>query len=257
MNDMIYRIIVLVAAISLFSSCQNKQLKLKDEQISQLKSQVNNLETTNSNLLDRMTDLSIINKAGAESIKTSLENISNQYNFIESLTEKMQSKDSINMQLVMNLKRSLSDLNDDDISVEVRGGIVHISIADKLLFNSGSSKINAAADRVLDKIAKVINDHYELEILVEGHTDNVPVDMSCVKDNWDLSVQRATSVVRALQVDYGVNPDRLVAAGRSEYYPKSDNETAEGRSANRRTEIVIQPRLDQFFELLEKTPALD
>ncbi len=252
-----YRILFVTVLIVILSSCQNKQITLKDEQIAQLKSQVVHLEKTNSNLLDRMTDLSIINKAGAESIKTSLENISNQYNFIESLTEKMQSKDSINMQLVMNLKRSLSDINDEDITVEVRGGIVHVSIADRLLFNSGSSKINNAADRVLAKIAKVINDHYELEVLVEGHTDNVPVELNCVKDNWDLSVQRATAVVRALQVDYGVNPERLVAAGRSEYYPKADNETTIGRAKNRRTEIVIQPRLDQFFDLLEKTPSLD
>ena len=232
-------------------------MKLKDEQIMQLKSQVANLEKTNGGLLDRMTDLSIINKTGAESIKTSLENISNQYNFIEKITDKMQSKDSINLQLVMNLKRSLADINDDDISVEVRGGIVHVSIADKMLFNSGSSVVNSAADRVLAKIAKVINDHSELEVLVEGHTDNIPVEMDCVRDNWDLSTQRATSVVRALQVDYSVNAERLVAAGRAQYYPKADNDTAEGRSINRRTEIVIQPRLDQFFDLLENTPTLD
>ena len=249
--------LILVLSILIFSSCKNKQIELKDEQIAQLKSQVENLENTNNNLLDRMTDLSIINKAGAESIKTSLENINNQYNFIETLTEKMQSKDSINMTLVLNLKRSLSDLTDDDISVEVRGGVVHVSIADKLLFTSGSSRINPAAKRVLAKIAKVINDHNQLEVLVEGHTDNVPVALDCVNDNWDLSVSRATAVVRSLQMDYNVNPERLVAAGRSEFYPKSGNDTSAGRAANRRTEIVIQPRLDQFFDLLQEAPTLD
>lgn len=252
------RYIVLFCLFTIgLSSCQNKQIQLKDEQISQLKNQVENLENINTNLLDRMADMSIINKAGAESIKKSLDNIGQQYQFIEELTEKVQSKDSINLQLVLNLKRSLSDINDQDISVEVRGGLVHVSISDKLLFSSGSSKINRSADRILGKIAKVINDHNELEVMVEGHTDNVPVTTDCLNDNWDLSVLRATSVVRDLQEKYNVLPERLVASGRAEYYPKTDNDTAANRSKNRRTEIVIQPRLDQFFELMEKTEALD
>lgn len=251
------RLLILLLSPFLLFSCKKKEIELKDQQIKQLQEQVDNLKNTNTNLLDRMADMSIINKTGAESIKKSIENISQQYEFIEDLTSKVQAKDSINMSLVLNLKRSLGNINDDDISVEVRGGVVHVSIADKLLFSSGSSQINPAADRVLSKIATVINDHEELEVNVEGHTDNVPVNLSCVDDNWDLSVKRATAVVRALQEKYYVNPMRMVASGRAEYFPKADNTTAEGRSINRRTEIVIQPRLDQFFELLENPEALN
>jgi len=251
-----YSILFCFLSILVFSSCKKKELILKDQQIKQLEEQVENMKHTNNNLLDRMADMSIINKTGAESIKKSIENISSQYEFIEDLTNKVQAKDSLNMSLVLNLKRSLSNMNDDDISVEVRGGVVHVSIADKLLFSSGSSRINPSAQRVLAKIASVINDHQDLQINVEGHTDNVPVNMECVYDNWDLSVKRATAVVRSLQEKYQVNPARLVASGRAEYYPKTDNNTSTGRAKNRRTEIVIQPRLDQFFELLERPEEL-
>ncbi len=249
-------IIILLITPVLFTSCKNKQMDLKDQQIKLLEEQVETMKYTNTNLLDRMADMSIINRTGAESIKKSIDNISQQYEFIEDLTSKVQAKDSVNMSLVLNLKRSLVNIDDEDISVEVRGGVVHVSIADKLLFSSGSSRINPAAQRVLSKIATVINDHQDLEINVEGHTDNVPVNMDCVYDNWDLSVQRATAVVRELQEKYEVNPARMVASGRAEYYPKADNTSIAGRSANRRTEIVIQPRLDQFFELLERPEAL-
>ncbi len=247
----------LLTAIT-FSGCnQSKmaaletEIEAKKEQIAQLEEQVEHLQNTNSSLLDRLSDLSIINKTGAESIQKSLDNMTQQYGFIQDLTQKVQTKDSINLALVMNLKRSLSDINDEDVQVEVRGGVVYVSISDKLLFSSGSSKINDSAQRVLEKIATVINDHNELDVLVEGHTDNVPINNNCIVDNWDLSVKRATSVVRVLTNDYGVYPERLTAAGRSEFIPKEDNTTVVGRSKNRRTEIVITPKLDQFFALLE------
>lgn len=251
-----YTIYFLILMPILFGSCKKKQLAMKDEQITQLKEQVDNLKHTNNNLLDRMADMSIINRTGAESIKKSIENISSQYEFIEDLTEKVHAKDSVNLQLVMNLKRSLSNINDKDVNVEVRGGVVHVSIADKLLFASGSSRINPEAKRILGKIASVINDHSQLEINVEGHTDNIPSNFECINDNWDLSVMRATSIIRSLQVEYDVNPERLVASGRGEFYPVGTNETNAGRALNRRTEIVIQPRLDQFFELLERPEQL-
>ena len=239
------------------TSCENKELNLKDQQILQLKDQIETMKSTNAGLLDRMSDLSVVSKTGAESIQKSLENISRQTAYIEDLNKKVQSKDSVNLALVMNLKRSLSDINDSDIQVEVRGGLVHVSISDKLLFKSGSSTINTKAMEVLGKIASVINDHYELEVMVEGHTDDVPMNNGCIEDNWDLSVKRATAVVRSLANDHFVDPTRLTAAGRSFYIPKEDNETASGRSKNRRTEIIIQPRLDQFFQLLEAPEALD
>lgn len=227
------------------------QLINRDGQVAQYESQIGNLQTTNTNLLQRMEDLSIIGKTGAESINKSLDNISKQYDYIENLSTKIQSKDSLNLALVMNIKRSLVDINDEDVQVEVKGGVVYVSISDKLLYKSGSSKLTQKAKDVLGKIATVVNDHEELNILVEGHTDDVPIANSCTSDNWDLSVKRATSVVRVLQQEYYVSPERLTAAGRSEFVPKELNTTPEGRAANRRTEIVITPRLDQFFQLLE------
>lgn len=229
-----------------------KNLAVKTEQVEIYKSQIEDLQGTKASLLNRMSELSIVSQAGAENISKSLENISNQYNFIEDLSTKIQSKDSLNLSLVMNLKRSLIDINDEDVNVEVRGGVVHISIADRMLFSSGSASINTQANSVLSKIATVINDHYELDVMVEGHTDNVPISNNRDIDNWDLSVRRATAVVRKLQNDFGVGPDRLIAAGRAEHKPKVENNNALGRSINRRTEIIITPRMDQFFQLLEK-----
>jgi chemotaxis protein MotB len=154
----------------------------------------------------------------------------------------------------MNLKRSLGNIADEDVKVEVRGGKVHVSISDRLLFASGSSRLNEGSQNVLNKIALVLNDHSELDVMVEGHTDDLPMNGNCVKDNWDLSVRRATTVVRTLQQDYYLNPERLTAAGRAEYAPLADNSTEQGRRTNRRTEIVITPQLDQFFNLLEAPP---
>ena len=242
----------------LLTSCNKEKIKtlenqvaLKNQEIKLLEEQINNLQSTNGSLLERMADLSIISKTGAESINESLKSLSQQYGFIQNLTNKIQTKDSLNLALVMNLKRSLMDINDDDVAVEVRGGLVHISISDKLLFESGSSRINSRAEDVLEKIATVINDHNDLDVIVEGHTDDVPIANSCVSDNWDLSVKRATSVVRYLETEHYVDPLRMTASGRSEYDPRADNESEAGRSKNRRTEIVITPKLDQFFKLLE------
>jgi len=173
-----------------------------------------------------------------------------QYSFIQDLTKKMQSKDSLNLALVMNIKRSLGNFDDDDVQVEVKGGVVYVSISDKLLFQSGSSKISKEAERVLSKLALVINDHNDMNVMVEGHTDDVPIGNSCTKDNWDLSVKRATSVVRALQSQHNIDPNRLIAAGRGEFNALADNDTAEGRSINRRTRIIILPKLDEFYDLL-------
>lgn len=252
---------VFILPLFFLSSCTGKykqqieilktEAGLKDDKIAQLEQQVEHLQSTNGSLLDRMADLSIVSKAGAESINESLKSLSQQYDFIQDLTTKMQSKDSLNLALVMNLKRSLMDINDDDVQVEVRGGLVHVSISDKLLFASGSTDISSRADEVLGKIATVVNDHDDLDIIVEGHTDDVPITNSCMDDNWDLSVLRATSVVRALEKEHFVDPSRMSAAGRSEFRPKSDNGTTNGRSQNRRTEIVITPKLDQFFKLME------
>ncbi len=216
-----------------------------------LEQQMEYFKSTNTDLLARLSDLSVVSKSGAESIKKSLEALNEQNKYIKDLTSNMQRKDSINLVLVMNLKRSLDNFEDEDINIEVKRGVVYVSISDKMLFRSGSYNISNRAEEVIGKIAKIINDHKDLDILVEGHTDNVPISTDCMTDNWDLSVKRATSIVRLMQTKFGVQPLRMTAGGRSEYLPKTTNATTEGRAINRRTEIIILPKLDQFFELLE------
>ncbi|MBP6184772.1 MAG: OmpA family protein [Saprospiraceae bacterium] len=231
------------------------QAVARDGQLKNLEDQVTYLKQTNTNLLDRMADLSIVSKSGAESIRKSLDAINEQSKYIKDLSGQVQRKDSLNLALVMSLKRSLSDINDQDVQIEVKKGVVYISLSDKLLFRSGSAVINQSAETVLSKVAKVLNDHKELDILIEGHTDNVPISTDCVKDNWDLSTLRSTSVARLLQTKYSVDPARMIAGGSGQYKPKSDNATTEGKSMNRRTEIIITPKLDQFFQLLNPEPA--
>jgi chemotaxis protein MotB len=226
-------------------STKDAELQTKASQITDLQSQLEFLKKNNTNLLDRMADLSIVSKAGAESIRRSLETLSN-------VSSSAQRRDSINLLLVRNLKRSLADINDSDVQVEVKKGVVYVSISDKLLFPSASYVLNKQSETVLGKVAQVINDHRNLDVLVEGHTDVYPISTQLLKDNWDLSVLRATSVVRVLQAQFGVAPARLTAGGRSEFLPKEDNTTEEGRQANRRTEIVLLPKLDEFFNLLSE-----
>ncbi len=226
----------------------NLRLKSMDDQLMVMKS-------SQSTLLDQLNTASVINKAGAESIKKSLDAISQQSQYIKDLTQKMQYKDSVNLALAMNLKKSLSDFNDSDVSIEVKKGVVYISLSDNMLFKTASANINAGADKVLAKIAGILNDQKELDILVEGHTDNVPMANECIADNWDLSAKRATAVVRMLQTKYKVDPSRMTAGGRSEYIPKSSNASPAGKAENRRTEIIILPKLDQFFKLMEAPGA--
>ncbi|CAN5243554.1 OmpA/MotB family protein [Spirosoma endophyticum] len=236
-------------------SAKDTDLQGKDKQVSDLQAQVDYLKKTNTNLLDRMSDLSIVSKAGAESIKKSLETLNEQTKYTNNLNSSIQRKDSLNLALVMSLKRSLDDINDQDVQVEVKKGVVYVSLSDKLLFKSGSYEVLPAAETVLGKVAKVVNDHKELDILVEGHTDAVPIATSSIKDNWDLSALRATSVVRTLQSKFAVAPERMTAGGRSEFSPKDDNMTPTGRQQNRRTEIIITPKLDQFFNLMSSGQA--
>ncbi len=224
-------------------------LLLKIAKLKELEDQVEFLKKNNNNLLDRMSDLSVISKEGSESIKKSLEMMNVQGGQIRDLNSSIQRKDSLNMALVLNLKRSLQDVSDEDVQIEVKKGVVYVSLSDKMLFKSGSSEINTQAETVLAKVAKILNDYKEIEILIEGHTDNVPIATDKFSDNWDLSVLRATSVARTLQKKYGVEPVRLIAGGRGEYLPKVANDSPANRSLNRRTEIIITPKLDQFFNL--------
>jgi chemotaxis protein MotB len=236
-------------------TAKDTDLQSKVKQATDLQAQVDYLKKTNTNLLDRMSDLSIVSKSGAESIKKSLETLNEQTKYTNNLNASIQRKDSLNLALVMSLKRSLDDINDQDVQVEVKKGVVYVSLSDKMLFKSGSYEVLPAAETVLEKVAKVVNDHKDLDILVEGHTDAVPISTASIKDNWDLSALRATSVVRTMQNKFGVAPERLTAGGRSEFAPKDDNTTASGRQQNRRTEIIITPKMDQFFNLLSSGQA--
>jgi chemotaxis protein MotB len=209
------------------------------------------LRENNNTMVNQLKDLSVISSSQAESIKKSMENIGNKDIYIQDLQRAMARKDSLNMALVMNLKGALNDINDQDIEIKVEKSAVFISISDKLLFKSGSYDVSNRANEVLGKVAQVLNSKPEIEFLVEGHTDNVPMKNNCIQDNWDLSTKRATAIVRILQNQFKIDPKRMTAGGRSEYLPLQGNDSAAGKAANRRTRIVILPQLDQFFKLLE------
>ncbi len=179
-------------------------------------------------------------------------NASNKY--IKQLVEAKSKSDSLNLALTTNLTRSLTGSEADEVNVKVLKGVVYISLADNMLFKSGSYEINSRAMQTLSKIAKIIKDYRDYDVLVEGNTDNVPITRENIRNNWDLSTLRASSVVQVLQNDFGVNPARLTAGGRGEYNPLADNDSELGRQRNRRTEIIITPKLDQFLELIDKAP---
>lgn len=179
-------------------------------------------------------------------------NASNKY--IKQLVEAKSKSDSLNMVLTNNLTRSLSRDELKDVDIKVLKGVVYISLADNMLYKSGSYEISDQAMATLSKIAKIIKDYSDYEVLVEGNTDDVPISRTNIRDNWDLSALRASSVVRVLQDKFGVNPSRLTAGGRGEYNPIGDNTTSDGRARNRRTEIIITPKLDQFLDLIDQAP---
>ncbi len=204
-------------------------------------------------LMNSVNDLAIINIKEAENLERSLEALKEKDSQIKRLSEARSKKDSVTLALVTSLKGVLGNMDDEDIQINVEKGVVFISIADKLLFKSGSYEINTNAKAVLAKVAKVVNNKPGMDVMVEGHTDTKAViENPVLKDNWDLSVYRATAVVRVLQDELGVDPARLIPAGRSFYVPVADNESAEGRSLNRRTRIIILPKLDEFYGLIDE-----
>ena len=217
-----------------------------------LKDQVGNLNNTNAALLNNVGDLATLSKKEAENLEKSLESIKEKDMQIRFMRDAITKKDSVTLALVTSLKGALGNINDEDIEINVEKGAVFISISDKMLFRSGSYQITENAKVVLGKVAKILNDKKDIDFIIEGHTDSVPIDMPGISDNWDLSVLRATSVARVLQNDFKVEPSRITAAGRSYYIPVTDNNTAANRAKNRRTRIVVLPRLDQFFGLIEE-----
>lgn len=236
--------------LSALNTCKDS-VNAKDKRLSDLQYQNTFLKENNTQALKQLQDLSVITGTQAESIKKSMENIGVKDMYIMDLQREMAKKDSLNMALVMNLKGAIGNMADEDINIKVDKGVVFIDISDKLLFKSGKYDITDRAKEVLGKVALVLKNQPDLEFMVEGHTDSIPYKRPPLLDNWDLSVKRATAVVRVLQNEYGLSPYHITAAGRSEYQPVASNATEEGRALNRRTRIVILPQLDQFFKLLE------
>jgi len=233
------------------NDCLSEKSGLSAEN-STLKNQVSFLNSTNGDLIKQIGDFTDLTIKGAENLEKSLESMKEKDVTINKLRDAITRRDSVNLALVQSLKGVLGDLNDTDIEVNVEKGVVFVSISDKLLFKSGSINVSSKAREVLGKIATVVNNKPDFEFLVEGHTDSQSINTDCMKDNWDLSVLRATTVVRILQDDFGVAPERMTAGGRSQYIPKASNETAETRAKNRRTRIVVLPKLDQFYSMIEE-----
>ena len=222
-----------------------------NDRIADLNKQIDFLKTNNTTVLRQLQDLSVVSSSQAENIKKSLDNIGAKDAYIQDLQSAMARKDSLNLALVMNLKGAVGNMEDQDINIKVDKGVVYIDISDKLLFKSGKYELTSQAKTVLGKVAAVLKNQPEIEFMVEGHTDNVAYRSGVLLDNWDLSVKRATSVVRILQKDYGLDPKKMAASGRGEYNPIAENNSSENKAINRRTRIVILPQLDQFFQLLE------
>ena len=224
-----------------------------------MKNQNDLLKENNQQLINNMGNLTTLTQKGAENLEKSLESLREKDLTIKNLRDAVTRRDSINLALVQSLKGVLGNLDDQDVDIKVEKGVVFINISDKMLFSSGSYTISKNAKSVLEKVAKVVKNKPDFEFMVEGHTDNVNIKTSCIRDNWDLSVMRATEIVRVLQKDFGVAPERMTAAGRSYYVPLASNGDANGRALNRRTRIVILPKLDQFYTMIEegmKDPAI-
>lgn len=210
------------------------------------------LKQNNSDLINNSKELTVLTTKGAQNLEKSLESLKEKDLKISRLQDALTKKDSVTLALVTSLKSSVG-IADPDIEVNVDKGVVFISIADKLLFKSGSYTVSDKAKEVLAKVAKVVNSRPTFECMVEGHTDNVPFTGNAILlDNWDLSVKRSTAIVRVLTKDLGVNPAQLIAAGRSEFIPLVDNNTADNRAKNRRTRIVVLPKIDEFYDMIEK-----
>ena len=217
-----------------------------------LAARVDGLKEHNQTLINTSKDMTVLTTKGAASIEKALESIKEKDLKISRMQDALTKKDSVTLAVVTSLKSAVG-ISDPDIEINVEKGVVFISIADKLLFKTGSYDVTDKAKGVLAKVAKVVNDKPDFECMVEGHTDNVPYNGSGILlDNWDLSVKRSTSIIRVLTNQLGVKPEQLIAAGRSSYVPLVGNDSAENRARNRRTRIVVLPKIDQFYEMIEK-----
>lgn len=223
------------------------------EKSSLLEGTVTDLRKDKEKTLEQVGDLTVLTKGANDNIKETLAQLSKKDKYINRIRAAATKKDSLNLAVAFHLKKELQQgIDDEDIEVNVEKTVVFISISDKLLFKSGSYTISDAASKVLAKVATVVNGQPEMDVMIEGHTDDAPISTDAVKDNWDLSVKRSTAIVRELQSKYAVAPSRLIAAGRSSFAPLVANDTPANKSKNRRTKIIIMPRLNQFFNLLDQ-----
>jgi chemotaxis protein MotB len=268
------KIVIALSVLALLTSCVSKKkytdlearnketqdllntctVKLNSclEEKAGLTATVAGLKDYNQTLISTSKDMTVLTTKGAQNVEKALESIKEKDLKITRMQDALTKKDSVTLALVTSLKRSVG-FNDPDIEINVEKGVVFISIADKLLFKSGSYTVTDKAKGVLAKVAKVVNDKPDFECMVEGHTDSVPyVGTSTLLDNWDLSVKRSTSIIRVLTNELGVNPAQLIAAGRSSYIPLVANDSAENKARNRRTRIVVLPKIDQFYEMIEQ-----
>ena len=248
-------------------NCQNENKELNTQyqnareslaaanaRISSLLDQLNSCKSNNDALQASLSQSLSTSGANSVNIAKLVDQINESNKYIRHLVEVKSKSDSLNLVLTNNLTRSLSKEDLKDVDIQVLKGVVYISLSDNMLYKSGSYQISEAAGSTLSKIAKIIMDYKDYDVLIEGNTDNVPISQPNIRNNWDLSCLRASSVVQALQNEYGVDPKRLTAGGRGEYNPVADNDTEKGKSTNRRTQIIITPKLDQFMELIGQAP---
>ena len=223
----------------------------RDAQITNLNEQITDLRKTRDKQLDAVGNLTVLSKEANANIDKTLSQLEQKDKYINLLRAARTKTDSLNLALALNLTKVLANgIEDQDIEVKVDKTVVMVNLSDKMLFTTGSAKISSKANTILEKIAQIVKSRPELEVMVEGYTDNVAINTECITDNWDLSVKRATSVVRVMQQTFNIDPNKLIAAGRGEFNALTSNSTAEGRTTNRRTRIILMPKLDQFYDLL-------
>lgn len=231
---------------------ENEMSKIqRDGQIINLNEQISDLRKTRDKQLDAVGNLTVLSKEANANIDKTLSQLEQKDKYINLLRAARTKTDSLNLALALNLTRALANgIEDQDVEVKVDKTVVMINLSDKMLFTTGSSKISTKANAILEKIAQIVKSRPELEVMVEGYTDNVAINTECITDNWDLSVKRATSVVRVMQQTFNIDPNKLIAAGRGEFNALTSNNTPDGRTTNRRTRIILMPKLDQFYDLL-------
>jgi len=252
--------------ISKLQACETERNSLKTElnnmkstqtsQVEDLKAQLADCKTQRDKSLSQVGDLAVLSQSANSNMELTLKQLAEKDKYIHLLQAAKTKADSLNLALAVNLKSQLNDgIEDKDVEIKIDKTVVMINLSDKMLFQSGSYTLTSKANDVLAKIAEIVKSKPDLQVMVEGYTDNVPIKTDCLKDNWDLSVHRATAVVRVMQNKYKIDPNQLVAAGRGEYNTLTSNSTADGRSTNRRTRIIIMPKLDQFYDLLNPATA--